>query len=73
MIERVGPGNTRFIPNKDGSLSLQRWNDPAWRTSFARAEELTGPQAGENITRLLAKAYIMGMEDKASLIRQALT
>lgn len=68
----TGPGKTRFIPNEDGSISVRRWNDPAWHTSWARAEELTGKMAGENITRLLARAYQMGMEDKATIIKAAL-
>ena len=71
-MSEIGPGKTRFIPNGDGSLSLRRWNDPSWETHFASPHDLTGPSAGENITRLLAKAYQMGMEDKVSLIRSAL-
>jgi len=73
MADSIGPGKTRFIPNDDGSLSLRRWNDPAWQTRFADAHELTGHRAGENITRLLAKAYTMGMEDKATIIKDALS
>jgi hypothetical protein len=71
-MSEIGPGKTRFLPNADGSISLRRWNDPSWTTHFASGRDLTGPTAGENITRLLAKAYQMGLEDKASLIRAAM-
>jgi hypothetical protein len=68
----TGPGQTRFIPNEDGSITLRRWNDLGWSTRFADTCDLTGKMAPENITRLLARAYQMGMDDKATIIRQAI-
>lgn len=68
----TGPGKTRFIPNTDGSINTRRWNDLSWETRFAASHDLTGKQAAENISRLLARAYQMGMEDKATLIKQAM-
>lgn len=68
----TGPGKTRFIPNKDGSITVRRWNDVGWSTRFADTRDLTGKTAAENITRLLARAYQMGMDDKATIIKQAI-
>lgn len=72
-MAEIGPGKTRFLANADGSLSVRRWNDPSWQTYLASAHELTGTAATATITRLLAEAYKMGMEDKATIIRQALS
>lgn len=68
----TGPGKTRFIPNDDGSISLKRWNDDGWVTQFSDAHSLKGPRGPQNTTRLLARAYQMGMEDKATIIKQAI-
>jgi hypothetical protein len=68
----TGPGKTCFIPNEDGSITVRRWNDVGRSTRFADTHDLTGKRAPENITRLLARAYQMGMDDKATLIKQAI-
>jgi hypothetical protein len=68
----AGPGKTRFIPNEDGSITARRWNDESWSTRFADAHDLTGKQAPKHIARLLARAYQMGMDDKATIIKQAI-
>lgn len=68
----IGPGKTQFIPNEDGSISVRRWNDPAWTTHFMDAYGLTGGLAATNVAYLLARAYQMGMDDKRDLIKQAL-
>lgn len=72
MTEQTGPGHTRFIPNEDGSISVKRWNDKGWVNRFADAHDLSGKLAPERITRLLARAYKMGMEDKATIIKRAI-
>jgi hypothetical protein len=72
MSDDTGPGKTKFIPNDDGSISLKRWNDAGWVTRFADAQDLQGNLAPSHIAHLLARAYHMGMDDKASLIKQAI-
>jgi hypothetical protein len=71
-MSNTGPGKTCFIPNADGSINVRRWNDLSWETRFAAHHELSGKRSSENITRLLARAYQMGMDDKATLIKQAI-
>lgn len=68
----TGPGKTRFIPNEDGSISLKRWNDDGWVTRLADAQDLSGKLAAENVCRLLRTAYQMGLEERATLIKQAI-
>lgn len=69
----IGPGKTQFVPNEDGSISVRRWNDPAWTTHFMDASELNDEGlAATNVAYLLARAYQMGMDDKRDLIKQAL-
>lgn len=71
-MAETGPGKTRFIPNEDGSITLRRWNDAGWCTLLAEAHSLRGAGATERFTRLLAEAYQMGLDDKASIIKQAI-
>jgi len=71
-MDDTGPGKTCFIPNEDGSITMRRWNEVGWSTRFADAHDLTGAMAPEHITRLLARAYQMGMDDKATIIKQAI-
>lgn len=72
MSTDTGPGKTRFIANEDGSITLKRWNNDGWMTRFADAQDLQGKMAPERITWLLAKAYKMGMDDKSTIIKQAI-
>lgn len=72
MAGQVGPGNTQFIPNDDGSISVRRWNDPSWTTRFAEAPNLDGKFAPSLISHLLARAYEMGRDDQRQIIRNAI-
>lgn len=67
-MSAIGPGETQYIPNDDGSISKRRWNDPAWTTHLADAE----PIPAWRVAYLLRQAYLEGWDDRAVSIRNAL-
>lgn len=67
-MSAIGPGETKYITNDDGSISKRRWNDPAWTTHLADAE----PIPAWRVAYLLRQAYLEGWNDRAVSIRNAL-
>lgn len=67
-MSAIGPGETQYIQNDDGSISKRRWNDPAWTTHLADAE----PIPAWRVAYLLRQAYLEGWDDRAVSIRNAL-